>query len=114
MELRLLVIRTTEIHRLAEFYTLLGFNFEYHQHGNSPMHYSYTMGNLVLEIYPLSKDQPTVDKNLRLGFSVENFEYTLELLTKNHVQFQPPKMTEFGYQVVVSDPDGRKIEIYKK
>jgi catechol 2,3-dioxygenase-like lactoylglutathione lyase family enzyme len=103
-----------EIHCLADFYTLFGFKFEYHQHGNSPMHYSCTLGNLVLEIYPLSKDQQTVDKNLRLGFSVDNFEYTVELLAKNQVQFQPPKMTEFGYQIVVTDPDGRKVEIYKK
>ncbi len=40
MELRLLVLRTPDMLQLSNFYTLLGLKFEYHQHGNSPFHYS--------------------------------------------------------------------------
>ena len=31
-------------------------------------------GNFVLEIYPLTKSQTEADKNLRLGFAIDNFE----------------------------------------
>lgn len=41
MEIRILVIRTSNPERLADFYRLLGMNFEYHKHGNSPFHFRY-------------------------------------------------------------------------
>lgn len=74
MEIRLIVIRTNDQKRLADFYGLLGFTFEYHKHGNSPMHYSAKIGTMVLEIYPLTKSQTEIDKSLRLGFAIDNFE----------------------------------------
>ncbi len=114
MEIRLLVIRTNEQKRLADFYSLLGLKFDYHKHDNSPMHYSTTIGSLVLEIYPLSKNQTEVDKNLRLGFAIDNFDETLNLLKNNEIAFSEPTLTEFGFVTIISDPDGRKIELYKK
>jgi hypothetical protein len=87
MEIRLIVIRTNDQKRLADFYSLLGLTFDYHKHGNSPMHYSVTIGSLVLEIYPLTKSQTETDKNLRLGFAIDNFEETLKLLNKNNIAF---------------------------
>ena len=67
MDIRLLVVRTSDTKKLADFYSLLGLVFDYHQHGNSPFHYSATIGQTVLEIYPLTKSQNKADKNLRLG-----------------------------------------------
>ncbi len=55
MELKLIVIRTSDPERLASFYSLLGLVFDYHKHGNSPFHYGATIGQTVLEIYPLAK-----------------------------------------------------------
>jgi lactoylglutathione lyase len=114
MEIRLIVIRTNDQKRLADFYGLLGLTFEYHKHGNSPMHYSATIGTMILEIYPLTKSQTEIDKNLRLGFAIDNFEETLKLLNKNEITFSAPKLTDFGFLTIISDPDGRKIELYKK
>lgn len=114
MEIRLLVIRTNEQKRLADFYSLLGLIFDYHKHDNSPMHYSATIGSLVLEIYPLTKSQTDLDKNLRLGFAVDNFDETLHLLKNNDITFSEPTLTDFGFVTIISDPDGRKIELYKK
>jgi len=114
MEIRLVVIRTKDQKGLVEFYNLLGLTFDYHRHDNSPMHYSTTIGSLVLEIYPLAKDQTQTDKNLRLGFAIDNFEETLNLLNKNGIAFSKPVQTDFGFLTIVSDPDGRKIELYKK
>lgn len=114
MEIRLLVIRTNEQKRLADFYSLLGLKFDYHKHGNSPMHYSAKIGSLVLEIYPLTKSQIDLDKNLRLGFAVDNFDETLTFLKNNNITFSEPTLTDFGFVTIISDPDGRKIELYKK
>jgi lactoylglutathione lyase len=113
MEIRLIVMRTNAPQRLAEFYSLLGCTFHYHQHGNSPMHYSTTIGGMVMEIYPLSKNQTQPDAHLRLGFVIENFDEILMTLSNNQVTYTEPTHTDFGFLTIVTDPDGRKIELYK-
>jgi len=115
MELKLIVLRTGNIKKLADFYGLLGLNFDYHKHGNSPYHYSANIEKTVLEIYPLAKVQNEADRNLRLGFGLDNFEEIIKALKENEVVFtSDPLNTEYGYMAIVSDPDGRKIELYKK
>lgn len=115
MDIRLLVIRTSDIKRLSDFYNSLGLSFQYHKHGQSPYHYSATIGALVLEIYPLAKGQEEVDKHLRIGFAIDNFQETLEKLKGANIQFiMEPILTEFGYMAVIADPDNRKIELYAK
>jgi lactoylglutathione lyase len=54
MEIRLIVIRTNDAKKLSGFYSLFGLSFDYHKHGNSPYHYSTTIGQTVLEI-PFNK-----------------------------------------------------------
>lgn len=113
MEIRLLVIRTADIDRLSNFYSLLGLKFEYHKHEKSPYHYSAAIGSAVLEIYPLSKGQAEADKELRLGFSVESFENTIQILKDNQTVFLSEAMqTDYGFMAIIKDPDGRKIELY--
>jgi len=115
MELKLLVLRTGDTKILADFYSLFGLSFDYHKHGNSPFHYSATLGQTVLEIYPLTKSQTEPDKNLRLGFGLDNFDETIQKLKAVEVSFSlEPAQTDFGFMAIVSDPDGRKIELYKK
>jgi len=94
---------------------LFGLTFDYHQHGNSPFHYSAMIGQTVLEIYPLAKSQAEPDKYLRLGFAIDDFETTVQRLKELNIPFYlDPAPTEFGFMTVISDPDGRKIELYKK
>lgn len=115
MDLRLLVLRTTDTKKLAEFYSLFGLIFDYHKHGNSPFHYSASIGQAVLEIYPLTKSQTAADKNLRLGFGIDNFDQTVLTLKELQVPFSlEPTETDFGFMTIIADPDGRKIELYKK
>jgi lactoylglutathione lyase len=114
MELKLLVIRTPDIKRLADFYSLLGLTVDYHKHGNSPFHYSATIGKTVLEIYPLTKSQSAADKNLRLGFELNNFEETIQALKQAGTPFTAePAQTDFGFMAIITDPDERKIELYR-
>ncbi|MET0298503.1 MAG: VOC family protein [Flavitalea sp.] len=114
MTLKLLVIRSANPQKLSEFYAVLGLAFEYHCHGNSPMHYSADMNGTTLEIYPLTKSQQEPDRNLRLGFSMGDFETVIQTLRSMDIKIHTePTNTDFGYMAVVGDPDGRKIEIYK-
>jgi predicted enzyme related to lactoylglutathione lyase len=113
--INLIVIRTPDPERLASFYSLLGLEFDYHKHGKSPYHYGATIGQTVLEIYPLAKGQTDADKNLRLGFAVEDFDKKIEALKEMKAPFAAePMQTEFGYMTIIIDPDGRKLELYKK
>lgn len=115
MDIRLLVLRTSDTKKLADFYSLFGLTFEYHKHGNSPFHYSASIGQSVLEIYPLAKNQTEADKNLRLGFGIDNFDEIVLALKELKVPFiLEPTQTDFGIMTIVSDPDERKIELYKK
>ena len=115
MEFRLLVVRTPDMTKLADFYTLLGLTFDYHKHGKSPFHYSATVGSTTLEIYPLSKGQTEADKELRIGFAVDDFDSTIQLLKEKNTEFlSEPMQTDYGFMTIVKDPDGRKIELYKK
>ena len=99
---------------MADFYNLLGLTFDYHKHGTSPFHYSAKVGQTVLEIYPLTKFQTESDKNLRLGFGIDNFDQTIATLKENSVAFSlEPTQTDFGFMAIISDPDDRKIELYK-
>jgi predicted enzyme related to lactoylglutathione lyase len=70
---------------------------------------------MVLEIYPLTKSQTGPDKNLRLGFTVDDFDSVIQKLKGIGTKFSSePSQTDFGFMAVVEDPDGRKIEIYRK
>lgn len=115
MELKLLVIRTKDMQRLAEFYALFGLTFHYHKHGNSPYHYSTEISRTVVEIYPLAKNQTEVDINVRLGIEVDHFEEVVEKLQAIATPFLlEPQQTDFGFMAIVQDVDGRKVEVYKK
>ena len=101
--------------RLADFYALLGCEFDYHKHGNSPLHYSAKINNTMLEIYPLQKEQVQADRHLRLGLALDSFDKVIEKLKEKQAKFiSEPDDTEFGFMAVVEDPDERKIELYKK
>lgn len=114
MDINLIVIRTPDTAKLADFYALLGLQFDYHKHGKSPYHYSTTINKTVLEIYPLAKGQAMPDIYLRLGFSLTEFESTIQLLKNKAVEFvSEPMQTDFGLMAIIKDPDGRKIELSK-
>jgi len=79
------------------------------------MHYSATTGQTVLEIYPLTKSQIEPDKYLRLGFGIDNFDRIVATLKEKMIPFSlEPTQTDFGFMTIISDPDDRKIELYKK
>ena len=112
MQINLLVIRTSNPKELSSFYERLGMAFQYHRHGNGPMHYSAEFGGLVFEIYPLLKNQEAADHSLRLGFDVDDLEELILKLKEAQVEIlQQPIQTDWVYVSIIKDLDGRKIEL---
>ena len=103
MNLKLIVLRCANIEKSNEFYNALGFEFMKEQHGAGPKHYSAESNGLVLELYP-SKE--TVKDNLRLGFEISTIPNFFKII--DEYAFNDAKV------LVVLDPDGRKIELYKQ
>src|SRR5262245_64090873 len=94
-DLRLVVIRGQDMHRLGEFYATLGLQFTKHRHGTGPEHLSCTIGETVFEIYPAGAGESTA--STRLGFSVRSLANTLEDLRKLDVNvLVKPADTPFG------------------
>lgn len=112
MKINLIVIRTNDIEKLANFYQKLGITFQYHRHGKGPFHYAAELTGTVFEIYPLLKGQEKPDNTLRLGFEVAALDELIALLIKDKVEIlSAPTHSEYGYFAVVKDLDGRKIEL---
>ncbi|KAA1247733.1 glyoxalase/bleomycin resistance/extradiol dioxygenase family protein [Aquimarina sp. RZ0] len=115
MKINLLVIRTVTPEILKKQYELLGFEFNYHQHGNGPFHYASEQNEFVFEIYPLTKSMKKADNSIRLGFDIENIAAKIiELENSDWKILSKPKHTEWGLTALVKDLDGRKIELKNK
>lgn len=115
MKINLLVIRTENPELLKSQYELLGFNFEHHQHGSGPFHYASEEDGFVFEIYPLTKSMIKADHSIRMGFTVQNLEQKIkDLGVSTWKILSAPSNTEWGWQAVIQDLDGRKIELKEK
>lgn len=107
MKLNLLVLRTSRLEDLRNFYSALGAHFESERHGKGPEHYAATLGDgLVLELYPCV-DGAIPDPGLRLGIRVDNIDEALRSIE----QSVSPRRTQRGLRALVHDPDGRTVEL---
>ncbi|RAJ79015.1 hypothetical protein CLV59_10675 [Chitinophaga dinghuensis] len=112
VHLNLIVIKTDKLSEQSKFYAALGYQFDYHQHGNGPLHYSSVGSTPVLELYPLPKGTPSPDITNRLGFVVANLEQTIKTLRGMDATIvSEPAQQEWGYTAIIQDLDGRKIEL---
>lgn len=110
--LNLVVIKTKDPNELVKTYEAFGLTFDYHKHGNGPMHYANQTNGVTLEIYPLPKTIVEADNTLRLGFNVKALDLKIKKLEELGVKIiSNPSQTEWGYSALVSDQDGRKIEL---
>lgn len=109
----LLVIKTPQQETTYQFYQQLGMAFEKHRHGKGLLHYSTELPPMVFEIYPLPPSQTSADTSTRLGFVLPNLEAVITQLPAEYI-IRPPHHSEWGYQALIRDPDGRKIEITQR
>jgi len=108
ISLNLLVLRCTDIEKSKEFYKKLTLSFVKEQHGKGAIHYATTLGDMVLELYPLGSG--TVD-NTRLGFTVNSSKSILEDET---IELVSEYLFNGKTTYVIVDPDGRKVEIVEE
>lgn len=112
MKVNLIVIKTIRLEELKKQYELIGIQFQYHQHGNGPFHYSAELDDLIFEIYPLPKSQTVVDNTTRLGFTIKDFNETVNRIQESNWKIiSEPQTTEWGTIAVIEDLDGRKVEL---
>jgi len=104
VKISLLVIRCQDIEVNKSFYESLGLSFVKEKHGNGPTHYSCEHDGCVFELYPNKGEAP--QDNNRLGFKVTN----LASITENIAVTESYEFEGNTIQVV-TDPDGRKVEI---
>ena len=103
--LKLLVLRSHQLDVVRSFYEAVGLIFAPEKHGRGPDHFSATLGDLVLELYPSGKEAEAGD--LRLGFHVPDLPSAIARLIASGVDVPDIE----GRSVVVKDPDGRRVEL---
>jgi hypothetical protein len=115
VSLSLVVLKTRQVENLRAFYRALGIELTDEQHGKGPIHYAGRVGSVVLEVYPLLEDGTPTDTTTRLGFTIEKLAEATERLKALGVSIpDKPQATEWGYRVIVRDPDGRAVELYER
>ena len=109
--LNLVVIRSADLGRSAQFYETLGLNFTKHRHGSGPEHLSCELSPAEFEIYPRSSDSDST-QSTRIGFRVPSLDAAVKLLQEIGVTvLSPPKDSPWGRRAVVDDFDGHRVEL---
>lgn len=113
VSLRLLVLKTHNALEVVAFYESLGLTFTEEHHGKGPLHHSAPLGDGIMEIYPLPDDQ-SVDATTRLGFAIPNPDLTVAAVDSVGGRvIKTGRDTPWGYMALVTDPDGRTVELYR-
>ena len=115
VSLGLVVLRAGDLEKSLAFYEAVGLNFVQEQHGSGPVHYACEVGGMVIEIYPGDPGTAPERKSggaTMLGFSVPALDETLKALADlGFSPTSPPKNSAWGRWVVITDPDGRAVEL---
>jgi predicted enzyme related to lactoylglutathione lyase len=111
LALNMVVIYSEDVERALQFYRAFGLSFTKEKHGRGPEHYAAEVGPTVFEIYPSGPEAPSPSA-VRLGFRVASVETSLAALAaRGMAQAAVPRDTPWGRRAVVTDPDGRRVEI---
>jgi predicted enzyme related to lactoylglutathione lyase len=113
--LGLLVLRTAKMEASLAFFRAIGLVLTEEQHGSGPVHYSCSIGDTVLEIYPGEAGNAPDRKSggaTMIGIVVSSVDASLSKLADQKMTIiSPPKDSAWGRRAVVLDPDGRAIEL---
>lgn len=112
--LNLIVLRSENMERLAEFYKTLGLNLTRHRHGKGAEHFGTESGDLIFEIYSKRNAEDSTS-NVRLGFTVGALDATLTALTSIGAKIvSEPKSSPWGRRCVIDDIEGHRIELIER
>lgn len=102
-EIQLLVLRCADLEASGRFYTALGLALQEERHGDGPRHFSASVGNAIIELYPADARGPS---NVRWGLRVDDLDAVLARLAGLGIAGR----RDGGAHVVV-DPDGTRVEL---
>ena len=100
----LIVLRCADLESSWAFFSALGAGLTRERHGTGPEHYSCTLGEVVLELYPASGRNTS---DVRLGFVVSDLAGVLEQVR----QQGGTVLADQPGRAVIVDPDGHEIEL---
>jgi catechol 2,3-dioxygenase-like lactoylglutathione lyase family enzyme len=109
--LNLVVLKVRDLARSKTFYEALGLALVEEQHGQGPVHYSWSQNGIVFELYPAgeAKIAPGL---IRLGFAVANVDAVVAAVENAGGGLATaPRDSAWGRRAVVRDPDGYRVEI---
>jgi transcriptional regulator with XRE-family HTH domain len=110
-KINLLVLRVADLDASRAFYAALGLDLIPERHGKGPLHYSCTVQQTVMELYPCT--EPSSEHN-RLRFGFEAQKQVLERLLASGLLKQPPRIIRSQPRsevYLVRDPDENSIEL---
>lgn len=111
IELNLVVLRSADIDRAAQFYQVLGLEFTKHRHGTGPEHYASELEGFVFEIYPRQKEGDD-STGTRIGFRVPSVDEAIAAMEKAGAKVVSlPKDSAWGRRAVIDDLDGHRVEL---
>lgn len=109
--LTLLVLRSTDLERSRRFYTGLGLRFRAEQHGRGPKHYSCSIGDGILELYPCARETSPI----RVGLRVSDPCGAIAALLADGLLSEQVELQKRGGSspdvYLVRDPDGNVVEL---
>jgi lactoylglutathione lyase len=108
MRLDYLVLRCADLKRSRRFYEAIGLRFEEQQHGQGPVHLSANVGEMVLELYPLSTKSTA---GLRFGIRVPSVASVLKALAQVEATAIVRVREEAPKTALLRDPDGHDVEL---
>jgi catechol 2,3-dioxygenase-like lactoylglutathione lyase family enzyme len=105
--LTLIVLRCADVERSRKFYEALGLVGVAEQHGQGPLHYSITIGQTVLELYPR---RGAGSRGLRFGLLVSDVAAAASVVERAGGKVVRAEAAQIP-SAVVEDPDGHTIEL---
>jgi predicted enzyme related to lactoylglutathione lyase len=106
---------TAKLESSLAFYRAVGLEFVQEQHGSGPIHFSSEMDGTVIEIYPGAEGSAPPRQSggaTMLGFRVGSVATIVASLQQLGAQVvSAPKDSNWERRAVVSDFDGRAIEL---
>lgn len=109
--LNLVVLRSSDMERAADFYGCLGLRFTRHRHGKGPEHFAAETAGGVFEIYPFAPGGAST-LGTRIGFRVASLDEAISALRDfPQAVISPAGDSPWGRRAVVADPDGHRVEL---
>ena len=117
-ELSALILFTNRMDAVVEFYRAIGVPLEAEQHDDRPLHYACDLGSTHIAVFESSPgDAPEFRSggSSFAGFSVQSLEVALEAASSVNAKIiREPIEYPWGVRALVSDPDGRVVELFKR